>query len=75
MEPQRWKEIDHILEAALELDSAERPAFLAQACGEDQWLRTEVESLLAHVVPESFIGGIGGPAVEEARRLLANENM
>ena len=70
--PQRWKEIDGIFEAALELDSAERPAFLAQACGGDQQLRTEVESLLAHVVPESFIGG---PVVDEATQLLVYENM
>ena len=31
---------------------------------------TEVESLIAHVVPESLVDG---PAVEEATRLLANE--
>ena len=48
MEPHRWREIDDIFAAALELDSAERPAFLAHACGEDQLLRIEVESLLAH---------------------------
>jgi eukaryotic-like serine/threonine-protein kinase len=72
MEPQRWKEIDGILAAALERDSAERPAFLAQACGGDGELRAEVESLIAHVVPETLAGG---RAVEEATRLLANENM
>ena len=68
--PQRWKEIDGIFAAALERDSAERPAFLAEACGGDEQLRAEVESLIAHVVPESLVGG---PAVEEATRLLANE--
>ncbi|HKE59894.1 MAG TPA: hypothetical protein VKB46_24455, partial [Pyrinomonadaceae bacterium] len=68
--PQRWKEIDRIFAAALELDVDERPVFLAQACDGDHQLRDEVESLLAHVVPESFIGG---PLVEEATRLLSNE--
>ena len=68
--PRRWKEIDGIFAAALERDAADRPAFLAAACGEDQQLRAEVESLLAHVVPESFIeGAVAG----EAARLLASE--
>jgi len=70
MEPQRWKEIDDIFAAALERDSADRPAFLATACGEDQQLLAEVESLLGHVTPESFIDGA---VVEEAARLLASE--
>jgi serine/threonine-protein kinase len=72
MEPQRWKEIDRLFAAALERDPAERPAFLNDVCGGDQQLRAEVESLLAHVVPESFIGG---PMVEEATRLLVKANM
>src|SRR6476620_3604372 len=70
MKPQRWKEIDGIFAKALERDSADRPAFLAAACGEDQQLRAEVESLLAHVTPESFIDGA---VVEEATRLLASD--
>jgi serine/threonine protein kinase/Tol biopolymer transport system component len=70
MEPQRWKEIDRVFAAALERDSEERPAFLTSACGGDQQLRAEVESLLAHVTPESFFDG---PVVEEAARLLASE--
>jgi hypothetical protein len=71
MEPQRWKEIDEIFAAALERDSAERPAFLAQACGGDEQLRVEVESLIAHVLPESIAGL---PVGEEVTRLLANES-
>jgi serine/threonine protein kinase len=70
MEPQRWKTIDQVFAAALERDSADRPAFLAAACGEDQQLRVEVDSLLAHVTPESFIDRA---VVEEATRLLAND--
>src|SRR5436190_20527283 len=68
MEPQRWKEIDAIFAAALERDSADRPAFLDEACGGDAQLRKEVESLIAHVVPDY----LAGPAAEEATRLLAN---
>ena len=58
MEPQRWKEIDQVLAAALERDPADRPAFLDQACAGDPQLRAEVESLLsAHQAAGSFIDG------------------
>ncbi len=66
--PQRWKTIDEILAAALEQEPAERAAFLTEACGSDEKLRQEVESLLAHDVPESLVGS---QAVEEATQLLA----
>jgi serine/threonine protein kinase/Flp pilus assembly protein TadD len=67
MNPHRWKEIDEIFAAALERDLAERPAFLVKACGDDEQLRQEVESLIAHIVPDSMDEG---RAVEEATRLL-----
>jgi len=66
--PQRWQEIDRIFAAALEHEPAERAVFLDEACGSDEQLRKEVESLLAHDLAESLVGG---PAVEEAGRLLA----
>ncbi|MEP6819910.1 MAG: protein kinase [bacterium] len=65
--PQSWQEIDRIFAAALEREPAERPAFLDEACGGDEQLRKEVESLIAHDVPESLVGS---SAVEEATRLL-----
>ncbi len=65
--PERWKEIDRIFAAALELEPAARAAFLRQACGSDEELRTEVESLLANDIPESLVGG---QAVQAATRLL-----
>jgi Tol biopolymer transport system component len=43
----RWRQIDDLYHAALERDASERAAFLASACGEDESLRHEVESLLA----------------------------
>src|SRR5436189_4955097 len=70
MEPQRWKEIDQIFAAALERHPGERPAFLDAACAGDAHLRKEVESLIAHVVPDYLAAG---PAAEEATRLLANQ--
>jgi eukaryotic-like serine/threonine-protein kinase len=65
--PQRWQEIDRIFAAALELEPEEREAFLDRACAGDEQLRKEVESLIAHDVPDSFVGG-----PEEATRVLAN---
>jgi len=46
MTPEDWQRVKPILAAALELDSASRPAFLKQACT-DPALRHEVESLIA----------------------------
>ena len=46
MNPERWRQIDQLLEAALEREPDERAAFLAAACEGDKSLRLEVESLL-----------------------------
>ncbi|MFN0109922.1 MAG: serine/threonine-protein kinase, partial [Blastocatellia bacterium] len=43
---ERWKQIDELFDAALELPPAERPAFLEKACANDAELRRKVESLL-----------------------------
>jgi eukaryotic-like serine/threonine-protein kinase len=43
MEHDRWQKIDRILESALELQPAERAAFLEQACAGNPSLRKEVE--------------------------------
>ena len=46
MTPEKWQKISPILESALELAPAARPAFLDAACP-DAELRREVESLIA----------------------------
>jgi serine/threonine protein kinase len=43
----RWKTIEPLLDAALELEPAQRAAFLDSTCRGDTALRAEVESLLA----------------------------
>jgi serine/threonine protein kinase/Tol biopolymer transport system component len=43
----RWRRVKAIFQAAVERPDGERPAFLATACGGDEELRREVESLLA----------------------------
>jgi serine/threonine-protein kinase len=55
MTPERWRAVDAVVQAALERDAAERPAFLAQACGADAALRHEVESLLDAAAADSFL--------------------
>ena len=47
MDPQRWKQIDELLNAALDIEPDQRAAFLNLACPGDEDLRKEVESLLA----------------------------
>ncbi|NNF58543.1 MAG: serine/threonine protein kinase [Rhodothermaceae bacterium] len=47
MDTQRWHQVKAIFEQVVERPSAERMAYLASACGEDERLREEVESLLA----------------------------
>ncbi len=47
MDPERWKQIDDLLQATIELPEPERAAFLRHACGEDRELESEVQSLLA----------------------------
>jgi len=48
MEPERWKEIELLYHLALEHEESRRAEFLEQACGGDEALRREVESLLAY---------------------------
>ena len=43
---ERWRRIEEVCQAALDRDPAERPAFIAAACGGDSGLRRDVEALL-----------------------------
>jgi len=56
MTPERWRQVDQLLQEALDLGPAERADFLAEACGGDDELRREVESLIGfHERSGSFI--------------------
>lgn len=46
MTPERWRQIDELLDAVLDLPEVERDGFLSEQCGGDEDLRTEVLSLL-----------------------------
>jgi serine/threonine protein kinase/Tol biopolymer transport system component len=70
MKTERWRQIDSILQAAMELDVAERRAFLDQACASDPSLRSEVEALIeSYDKARSFIEA---PVFEAAAELVAN---
>jgi non-specific serine/threonine protein kinase/serine/threonine-protein kinase len=52
MTPGEWARLKGLFEQALDLDPAERNAFLTRACGEDASLLADVESLLASYEPD-----------------------
>ncbi len=69
MDPERWKQVDYLLQSALRRPPSEREAFLRQACGSDQALEREVRSLLtSHEEAGSFLES---PAMDVAARALA----
>jgi len=71
MDPDRWKQVDSLLQSVLERPPEERDAFLHQACAADEALEREVRSLLAaQQQAESFLES---PAIEVAARDLASQ--
>jgi predicted ATPase/serine/threonine protein kinase len=71
MKPEVWRRVEELCQRALELDESLRAEFLQSACGGDDELRRDVESLLAHERKAARF--IESPAVEVAGRILAYE--
>lgn len=70
MNPERWRQIERLYHAALECEPKDRGKFLADACGDDTELRSELESLLAHSkTTETFLDK---PAIEFAAPALVD---
>jgi serine/threonine protein kinase/TolB-like protein/Tfp pilus assembly protein PilF len=70
MTPERWQRVKEIFDAALQIEPAKRSAFLSNACGGDDDLRNEVETLIAsHEKDGSFIDA---PAYEAAAEQIVN---
>jgi hypothetical protein len=46
--PERWRQLEQLYHRALEIPADRRSAFLEEACGADEALRQEVESLIAY---------------------------
>ncbi len=65
MIPERWKAVETIVAAALELSGEDQESYLAAACADDHELRAEVEDLLtgrsgAAGFLEAAVGGSSG---------------
>jgi len=71
MEADRWKQVDRLLQSALEHPPAERGEFLRRACGEDAELEREVRSLLTS--QEQAGSFLESPAIQLAAQELAGE--
>ncbi|MBA2501954.1 MAG: protein kinase [Pyrinomonadaceae bacterium] len=71
MKPERFQQIDRILQSALEVAPEERGALVDKACAGDQELRRAVESLIeSHERAGSFIET---PALKQDAKLIAGE--
>lgn len=71
MTPEEWHRIEHLCIAALDRSPADRPQFLAHACGEDQELRSQVERLITSY--EESGNFLETPLRPAALRLIAQE--
>src|SRR5262245_1129539 len=71
MKTERWQQIEKLYYAALGRGVNERMAFLADACGGDEELYREVESLLA--VHEQAEGFLATTALEVAAQVIAED--
>ena len=69
MDPERWKQVDSLMQAALARPRDERDAFLRQVCVNDDDLEREVRSLLA--AQDQAGSFLESPAIEVAARAIA----
>src|SRR5262245_7942904 len=72
MTTNRWPAVERIFHAALDRPAAERAAYVAGACGADEQLRREVQSLLDQASGEDFLGQ---PAIEVAAGLVTESHV
>ena len=73
MDSKRWQQIEELGLAALEREESERLPFVAEACGKDEELRSEVESWLGSEREARSEGFIESPALEVAAKSLAED--
>lgn len=67
MDAHRWKQLDNLLDDVLDQPMHERRAYIARACGDDEELRRDLESLVeATENAEDFIDTPAGPPVSKA---------
>jgi len=71
MDADRWRQLEQLYDAALEVDLPRRPEFLRAQCNGDESLCSAVESLLE--VPVSVDSVFDHPAFEVAAKFLARD--
>jgi len=69
MDLQRWKQVEDVLQSALDLPPEDRDDFLHRACAGDEALEREVRSLLT--LEGHAAGFLANPAIDVAARALA----
>ena len=69
MDSERWKQVEGLLQSALDRTPDERDAFLRHACAGDEALEREVRSLLTS--EEQAGGFLQDPAIEGVARAIA----
>src|ERR1700761_2740037 len=72
MDAELWKQVDEMLDAALELPPAEREAYVAKAGAGNEELRREVLSLLR--AQEQAGTFLAGSAMRAAAQVLARDS-
>ena len=72
MKPDRFEQVDHIFQGALQCDASEREAFLNRACGADAELRSRVDALISS--DQEAGSFIERPAFEVVAAMMAAEH-
>src|SRR5215472_15988524 len=73
MHPDRWQKVKELFQAAIDRETGERSDFLSEACGNDEPLRREVESLIdSYKRDGSFIDS---PAYVAAAETLLSDHV
>ena len=72
MEPELWRRVEELYHRALQVDESRRDEFVERSCADDEELRREVKSLLAHEKQAEHF--IESPALEVVGKLVANES-
>ncbi len=77
MTPEEWAKVKELFSAALEIDASRRGAFLRDACGDNDVLRAELESLLAsHDHPASIVETpLASPARPASEEVLLGQRL
>lgn len=70
MTPERWQQVSRIFKSAISLDGEARAAYVANQCGTDESLRSEVEKLIASHQRASDENFIAGRAADDGAVLL-----